>query len=107
MIKLFYFWLLVLFLKAAPTFAADLSSFSKLKARSLDELLNWALNATLVFLAPLALLAIIWSGILYLTSMGDAAKAEQAKKNLTWAVIGLILVIGFWAILNFVVGGLR
>lgn len=103
-------FLVLWLLQAKPAWAADVEDFlpqgSRLKGLTVASVLDWILQAIPIFLAPLALLAIIWSGVLYLTSMGDAAKAEAAKKNLTWAVVGLIILIGLWAILKFVVGGL-
>lgn len=105
-----FVWL-VLSLWASPvlaTAAASLDDFNKTKFKGdLSEALNFILKAIPTFLAPLALLAIVWAGILYMTSFGDAAKAESAKKTLTWAIIGLVLTIGFWAILKFITDGLN
>lgn len=50
--------------------------------------INWLLQ----LVDGLAVLAIIYSGIMYITSAGNAEQAEKAKKNLTWAIIGLIIV---------------
>ncbi len=40
-----------------------------------------------------AIILIIWSGIKFLTSGGDPLKVEGAKKTLTWAVVGLVIVL--------------
>lgn len=40
----------------------------------------------------LAVIAIIYSGIMYITSAGNQEQAEKAKKNLIWAIIGIILI---------------
>ena len=45
---------------------------------------------------------ILIGGFKYLTSGGDPKKSEEAKKVLTYAVMGLGLMIGSWLILNFV-----
>ena len=45
------------------------------------------------FIASLAVIAIIWSGIMYITAGGDTAKSDTAKKNLTWAIIGLVFAL--------------
>jgi len=44
------------------------------------------------FAGAFAVAAVIYSGIMYITSAGDATQAEKAKKNLTWAIIAVILI---------------
>ncbi len=41
-------------------------------------------------------------GFQYLTSMGDPKGAESAKNTLTYAVLGLVLVIAAWFIIQFI-----
>lgn len=41
-------------------------------------------------------------GFRYLTSMGDPKGTEAAKNTLTYAVVGLVLIIGAWFILQFI-----
>lgn len=40
-----------------------------------------------------AMIAFVYSGIMYATSYGDPAKAEKAKKNLSWAVLGVVIML--------------
>lgn len=54
------------------------------------------------FMGIFAVAAIIYSGIMYITSAGDSAQAENAKKNLTWAIIGTVIIALSLAIVNFV-----
>lgn len=58
----------------------------------LDEIASQILNRIPFFLGGLALLALLYSGFLYLTAFGDAAKMEQAKKNISWTIIGIIVI---------------
>lgn len=58
-----------------------------------------------VFLTLIALGAfasIIYSGFMYITSAGDAAKAAQARKNILWALLGVIFAILSYTTLVFV-----
>lgn len=48
------------------------------------------------------LIVIIYAGILYLTSNGAEDKVKTAKKMMVQAIIGLILIVGAYAISNFV-----
>lgn len=53
-----------------------------------ETIFTWLLG----FMGIFAVGAIIYSGIMYITSGGDSAQAENAKKNLTWAIIGTVLI---------------
>lgn len=50
------------------------------------------INAALAFSGFVALVLIIYAGIMYVTSKGDQAKLDNAKKTLTYAIIGLIVI---------------
>lgn len=49
--------------------------------------------AALIFAGATAVIVIIIGGIKYLLSGGDAKKVEGAKKTITFAIIGLIIVL--------------
>ncbi|GEM_PF-394202 len=49
-----------------------------------------------------ALILIIISGFKFVTSGGDPKQAEGARKTLTYAVIGLIVVLASFGIINFI-----
>lgn len=40
----------------------------------------------------LAIVALIYSGIMYITAGANQEQAEKAKKNMGWAVMGIIFV---------------
>lgn len=50
--------------------------------------------------AALSVLMIVISGIMYITSQGDTARLDRAKSYLLYAVIGLIVAILSWVIVN-------
>jgi len=51
----------------------------------------------------LAVGMIIYAGIKMTMSQGDSSKVEQEKKTITYAVIGLIVVIASYAIVRLIV----
>ena len=51
-------------------------------------------------IVTLALVAIVWGGILYVTSAGDSKRIESAKQAITAALIGLAIGIGAPSILK-------
>jgi len=59
-------------------------------------------NGLLFILAAVSIIVIIFAGIFYSTSMGDTASITKAKNTLLYAVIGLIVAVCSYAIVNFV-----
>ncbi len=50
----------------------------------------------------LMVIAVIYSGIMYITAGGEPAKAAQARKNLVWAITGFIIILLFQSIIVWV-----
>ncbi|HUD44747.1 MAG TPA: hypothetical protein VMR41_04350 [Patescibacteria group bacterium] len=59
-------------------------------------------NAALVLAGTTALLFIIWAGIRLIASNGDAKQAEAARKVLTFAILGLIIILLAAAVINLI-----
>jgi len=64
---------------------------------TLFTLIGWIL----AFVGPLAVLFIIIGGILYMTSAGNPERVSRAKKTLTYAIVGLVVVVLSYWIVNF------
>lgn len=54
------------------------------------------------FIAAMAFGGIMYSGVMMITSGGDATKFAAGKKNLIWSIIGIIVVTLSYFILRFV-----
>lgn len=48
----------------------------------------------------------VYAGILYMTAAGEDTKIKKAKGMLTSSVIGIIIIVGAYAITSYVVGAL-
>ncbi|MEK7556672.1 MAG: pilin [Patescibacteria group bacterium] len=105
---------------AAPTLAAvpkfpGFGPITKDQAKNLGlreetNLIDVVISITKIVLtlaSVVALLFIIIAGIRYVTSSGDEKHAEQAKKAIIYAVIGLIVIGVAAAIVNFTVFAIR
>lgn len=62
------------------------------------------INTVLGVLAVVAVIAIILGALQYMTSQGDPQKVKTAKNTITYAVMGLVIAILAFAIVNFVIG---
>ena len=69
-----------------------------------DELLKNALNLTYFLAGVIAVIVIIVAGLMYATSSGDSGRVAKAKNLLTYAIVGLVVVMTAFVITNFVVG---
>lgn len=70
---------------------------------SAPNLIKNVINLLLYLVGIIAVIAIIIGGIRYTTSNGDASSVKAAKDTVLYAVIGLVVAILAYAIVNFVV----
>ena len=61
------------------------------------------INGVILVLGTVAVIIIIMGGIQYMTSSGDSGKVKKAKDTILYGVIGLIICVLAFAIVNFVV----
>lgn len=76
---------------------------SSTKTDNLSTYIKTIVDVLLFVLGTVSVITIIVSGIRYTTSHGDAKAVQSAKDTLLYAVIGLIVAIMSYAIVNFVV----
>jgi len=63
------------------------------------RVVQWVLG----FLGLVAVIFIIYGGVVWMTAGGNADKVTKAKKIITRAVIGLIIVLLSWAIVTYII----
>ncbi len=61
------------------------------------------INAVIVVLGIVCVIVMIIGGINYMTSSGDAGKVKKAKDTILYGVIGLVICVLAFAIVNFVI----
>jgi hypothetical protein len=71
-----------------------------------NTLMKNIINTILVVLGIIAVIMIIIGGIRYTTSNGDSNQIKSAKDTVLYAVIGVIVAIMAYAIVNFVLARL-
>ena len=62
-------------------------------------IIAWS-NFLLPLAAVLAVVALVWAGFLYITATEDESQIDQAKKIIWVTTIGIVLIIGSYAIVN-------
>jgi lysylphosphatidylglycerol synthetase-like protein (DUF2156 family) len=84
------------FLSLLPslTLAADYNVEIKDPATTnVSEIIGKVITWVLGLVGGIAVLFIVYAGILYVTSGGNKERIEKAKQTLTYAVIGLIVIV--------------
>ena len=69
---------------------------------SLMPTIQAIINAALAVLGLVAVIMIIMGGFNYMTSSGDTAKVTKARNTILYGVIGLVIALLAFAIVNFV-----
>ena len=69
---------------------------------SLGDIVSKIINFLLFFVGVVSVIMIIYGGIQYTTSAGDSGKVTNAKNTILYAIVGLIVSILAYAIVNFV-----
>ncbi len=76
------------------TVFAKIDNPLKDKANSIPELLKLIIDAGIMILMPLVVLAIIYSGFMFLIAQGNEDKLKTAKTNFIWVIVGVAVLLG-------------
>lgn len=72
------------------------------KGETVGKIVTPLVNTLLFILGAISVIMIIVAGIRYTTSGGDASSVTAAKNTLMYSIIGLVVAILAFAIVNFV-----
>lgn len=100
---------------AAPSFAAEGflcpkdKAFGKLcdlspSGDGFSQLIGTAISIALIAAVVIALFFLIWGGIKWILSGGDKGGVEAARNTIIASIIGLVVTLAAYFILNFVLG---
>lgn len=64
------------------------------------------INGVIGVLALVAVVIVIVGGVGYMTSSGDAGKVKKAKDTILYGIIGLVVCVLAFAIVNFVIANI-
>jgi len=70
----------------------------------LEDTVKNIINAVLYVVGILAVVMVIIGGVKYTTSGGDQSAVTSAKNTILYGIIGLVIAILAYAIVNFVIG---
>ena len=87
------------------SFDPKLKSGSELPGGGLTDfqsIIRWGTTVLIIGAVVLALFFLIWGGIGWITSGGNKEKLASSQKKIVYSLIGLIISLGSFFIINFV-----
>lgn len=97
----------IVFLAAAKDVSAqsicppgNFANLCKLKLENSATIVGSIVTILLILAIILAIIFLIWGGIRWISSGGDKGKVEAARNNITAAIVGLIIALSAFFILN-------
>lgn len=77
------------------------------ESKDLNSIITTIINAVIFVIGMVAVVMIILGGINYATSQGDPAKVKKGKDTILYGIIGLVVALLAYAIVNFVLTALN
>lgn len=87
---------------ASAGVATSDSSICSERHLTLNNIVQTIINTIVYVIGIIAVIMIILGGISYATSQGDAAKVKKGKDTILYGIVGLVIAILAYAIINFV-----
>ena len=91
------------FITAAGIYENKAYATGQQDSRSAGDIAKDVVNIMFFIVGVMAVIMIIWGGIRYVLSAGNSAALTSAKNTIMYAVIGLIVAILAYTIVNFVI----
>ena len=93
----------VVFLASGDNAFAQVQNANTGASANVDDIISKSINFALMAIAIVSVFMLILGGFKYTTSNGDSAKVTSAKNTIMYSLIGLLIAIFAYAIVNFVV----
>lgn len=91
--------------ESKPTYA-ECNIDSDATADDLLDTVGNIINVILGVLGIVAVVVIILGGFTFITSQGDAGKVMKGRNTILWGVVGLVVALLAFVIVNFVLGAI-
>lgn len=74
---------------------------------TLVDIISSLISVILSILGVLMLIFMLYAGFLWMTAGGDSKQVDKAKETMVRTVIGLIIIVGSYAISTFVIDAIQ
>ncbi|MBU1088422.1 pilin [Patescibacteria group bacterium] len=92
---------------AVPAYAQDIEfgagqDFEGLEALTAGGIVSGAISLIMLVVALIFFFMLVWGGLRWVMSQGDKTNVENARNQITNALIGLAIVFAAWAIMKLI-----
>lgn len=104
--KLIYIYTIILsFVLISPVIAGEFPD--PMNGADLSIIIGRVINVLLGVVGSLFLVIFIYGGVTWMMSSGNSEKVQKGKSTLMWATIGLVAIFASYALVKFILDGLR
>ena len=96
----------IFFISSNQALALNVQELNPLKGASVQLIIGLIIKAVLGITGSFALFMMVYGGMIILTSAGDDKKVTKGKNILVWAIIGIIIVMSAYGLVNLVLTAL-
>lgn len=68
-----------------------------------QDLIGRVIRTAMGVAGSIALIILIYSGILWMTAAGNASRENEAKDIMIWGAVGILIILGSYAIVTFII----
>ena len=90
---------------AVDDYIGEIDGSDPLGGDGLMDVVARIINVVIGIVALVAVVMLIVGGVSYTTSAGGASKVKKAKDTILYGIIGVVVALLAFAIVNFVIGG--
>ena len=80
----------------------DVQSLNKLGTTNVNKLIGRVIKTIMSVLGSVAFVLFVYGGVLWMTAAGNAERAGEGRKILTWTALGLVVILGSYGLVDFV-----
>ncbi|MCM2339259.1 MAG: pilin [Burkholderiales bacterium] len=81
-----------------PPSSESLKLVNPIESKTLTQLIEKVLVGIVKLGMPIIVLAIIYSGFLFVAAQGNSEKLDEAKRSLIYTLIGAAILLGSWGL---------
>ena len=100
-------WILVaVFGIILPNVTRAVTLINPLGEKDVRVIFGRVISGALSIMGSIALVMVVYGGILWMTSRGETKMIQKGKDTLTWAVLGVAVIFASYAIVNALITGI-
>ncbi len=85
----------------------SITDLNPLRTTSVPTLFGRAIKILLGVLGSIAIVLFMYGGVMWMTSMGNADRADKGLKTIVWGSMGIFVIFSSYAVVQFILGSFK